>query len=141
MRVIFLFSALLFISITPLVAQVASQQEILNFVQNNHIIIQEEFGSEVDKTVNVFSINFCGENNYRMYVTTTRKMAGYPDQTSEELLEGYWKFHEWQGYNCIHYNKQFQGRTLIHALLKDENGGLRLYNNQGIINMGQATCR
>ena len=136
-----LFSALLSIYLSPVAAQVASKQEILDFVQGNNIVIQEEFGSEVDKTINLFSIDFCGENNYRMYVTTTRKMAGYPDQTKEETLQGYWKFHEWEGYNCIHYNKQFQGRTLIHALLKDQNGGLRLYNNHSLINMGQAACQ
>jgi hypothetical protein len=121
-------------------AQVASNEEILSFIRGNNIFIQEEFGPEADRTINIFDINFCGENDYTMTITTIRRTAGLPERTQQETLSGYWKFHVWSGYNCIHYNKQFQDRTLIHALLKDDNGGLKLYNNQSILNMGEANC-
>jgi len=132
---------LFFLPVHLTFAQVASNQEILDFVKGNNIVVQEEFGSDVDKTINIFDIHFCGENDYTMNITTIIRKAGVPERTQQETLSGYWKFHVWSGYNCIHYNKKFQGRTLSHALLKDGNGGLRLYNNHSILNMGGADCQ
>jgi len=123
-----------------LMQQVASEQEILTFINGNNIVIQEVYGDPGNMTTNVYNIDFCGNNSYSMTVTTIQQVAGYPDRTTQENLQGYWKFHLWEGYNCIHYNKKFQGRTLIHALLRDRNGGLKLYGNQSISNRGRAGC-
>lgn len=119
---------------------IASEQEILTFINGNNIVVQEDFGDTGNRTTNVFNIDFCSNNSYSMSITTIRKVAGYPDRTKYENLQGYWKFHVWEGYNCIHYNEQFQGRTLIHALLRDGFGGLKLHGNQNISNRGRANC-
>ena len=140
MRVLIVLLLGVFTITSSAAQEIASNDEILTFINGNNIVIQEDFGDPGNMTTNIYTIDFCGNNMYSMSVTTIQKVAGYPDRTTQENLQGYWKFHVWEGYNCIHYNKKFQGRTLIHALLRDGHGGLKLYGNQSISNRGRAGC-